>query len=417
MLTENPPPMRTLRIIGSLCVTASMLVGGAGSAPAARAPERTADASDNVKLISSFPYVNESGDFFSGGTDIDFSGKYVYAMQQGNDGGVHVILNGAKPKKLAFIPCPGGQNDVAVVKPGLIAVGYHSSTCAGAPGAGVRLIDVKNPKKPKFLGQVELPGGTHTLTVLPGTSLIFASPGGLPTNGGAVEQIIDASNPAKPEVAATFKPNNSGCHDMTFYIKGDTHLAFCAGLTEAQIWDVSDPLAPVILSHVADPVAQFPHSVAVTDDGKLMVLGDEAIAGNECVGGPTGALVAYDISDPALPVPLSYFAINRGPYPAGSPDIPNNPVTGAGRNTWCSAHLFNFIPGTYTMVASWYAGGMNVVDWSDPAAPTESAHYMGTGDDTTNYWSAYWYDGRIWANDRVKGLDVYEVKGLKEGKN
>ena len=31
-----------------------------------------------------------------------------------------------------------------------------------------------------------------------------------------------------------------------------------------------------------------------------------------------------------------------------------------------------------------------------------------------NYWSAYWYDGRIWANARVRGLDVFTVKGLEE---
>ena len=42
---------------------------------------------------------------------------------------------------------------------------------------------------------------------------------------------------------------------------------------------------------------------------------------------------------------------------------------------------------------------------------------MGTGEDITNYWSAYWYDGKIWANDRVKGLDVFTVKGLKEEKH
>jgi hypothetical protein len=69
------------------------------------------------------------------------------------------------------------------------------------------------------------------------------------------------------------------------------------------------------------------------------------------------------------------------------------------------------------MVGSWYAGGMNVIDWSDPMAPVELAHYMGNESDITNYWSAYWYDGKIWANDRVKGLDVITVKGLKEQKH
>jgi hypothetical protein len=393
-------------------VIALSVLGAAFPSQAARAPERDVDASENVKLVADFPYVNEEGDFFQGGTDIDFSGDYIYAMQQGMaNGGVHVIKNGAKPKKVSFIACPGEQNDVAVVKPGLIALGYHNSTCAGVPGGGIRLIDVRNPKKPKFLGSVnDLPGGTHTLTTYPGGKYVYASPGGLPTNGGGVEQIIDVSDPKKPKVAATFSPNESGCHDVSFWFSGDTKLGFCAGLTEVQIWDVSDPLAPVILSHVADPVAQFPHSVAVSHDAKIMLVGDEAIAGNDCVGGPTGAIVAYDISDPALPIPQGYYNIGRSPmYPVGSSNVD--------RNTWCSAHLFNFVPGTYTMVGAWYAGGMNVIDWTDPTAPVEIAHYMGNEADITNYWSAYWYDGKIWANDRVKGLDVFTVKGLKEEKH
>ena len=400
--------MSTIRKGALTAAILALSVASAPWAPAAQPKPREADKSDNVKLTATFPYVNEDQDFFEGGTDIAFSGKYVYAMQQGENGGVHVIDHSkATPKKVSFIPCPGGQNDVAVVKPGLIALGYHESMCAGAPGGGVRLIDVRNPKKPKYLGAVnDLPGGTHTLTTYPGKPIIYASPGGL-ANGGGTEQIIDVSNPKKPEVAATFTPHEIGCHELDFFFTKDEKLAVCAGAGEAQVWDVSDPLAPVTIGHIAVP-AQFPHSVAFTDDGKYFVIGDEAIAGNDCVGGPTGALWAYDFTVREAPLLVGTFGPQRGPLPAGSSNYD--------RNTWCSAHLFNFIPGTYTMVASWYAGGMNVIDFSNPSLPTEIAHYMGTGEDITNYWSAYWYDGRIYANDRVKGLDVFEVKGLKEGK-
>jgi hypothetical protein len=81
-----------------------------------------------------------------------------------------------------------------------------------------------------------------------------------------------------------------------------------------------------------------------------------------------------------------------------------------GRAEWCTAHLYNFIPGTYVMVASWYNGGMNVIDWSDPSNPQEIEHYWS---EEANYWSAYWYRGRIYANDRRRGLDVFEVRGLR----
>jgi hypothetical protein len=400
--------MKSRLSIGLAALSLLVPLGSASARPAAV----EADKSDNVKHLAHFQFDNESDDFFAGGTDIDFQGKYVYAMQQGNQGGVHIIEHGKKPKYVSFIPCPGSQNDVAVVKPGLLALGFHSTMC-GTSGGGVRLIDVKNPKQPKFLGAVnDLPGGTHTLTAYPGEDIIYASPGGLPSNGDrqGTQYILDVSNPQKPEIAATFTANPASCHDFAFYISKDVKLGACPGLGSTTIFDVSDPLAPEPIGAIAQPFNQFNHSVAFTHDGKYMVLGDEAIAGNDCVGGPTGALFIYDMSNPTLPVPMSYFAIDRAPEgPAGSPDID--------RDTWCSSHLFNFVPGTYTLVSSWYAGGMNVIDFSDPSSPQEVAHFMGTGEDITNYWSAYWFDGRIYANDRVDGVDVFEVKGLKEGKH
>lgn len=115
---------------------------------------------------------------------------------------------------------------------------------------------------------------------------------------------------------------------------------------------------------------------------------------------------AYDISNPQAPLLQGYFATEHGPTVWTTAD---------GRSKWCTSHNFNFIPGTYRMVQSWYSAGFNVIDWSDLSNPEEVAYYV-EPDGKSNYWSAYWYDGRIWANDRVDGLDVFEVKGLKEGK-
>ena len=390
---------------------AGLVMVGLLGAPS-HADKREADKSDNVKLVESFPYINKgegSDRFFQAGTDIAFSGKYVYAMQQGENGGIHIIENKRSgPKKVGFFHCPGGQNDVAVVQPGLLVIGYHSTQCGSTSSTGIRLVDVKNPRKPKLLGSVDdLPGGTHTVTVYPGKDIVYASPGGL-ANGGGDEQIIDVSDPMKPKVIGTFAPQEAGCHDLTFYVTKEEKLAVCVGAGEGQVWDVSDPAAPSTIGHIPVP-AQFPHSVEFTHDGAYMVIGDEAVAGNDCVGGPTGSIWVYDWTVRNLPVLMGHIGPQRGPLPVGSSNYD--------RDTWCSAHLFNFVPGTYNLVASWYAGGMSVIDLSTPQLPTEVAYYMGTGDDITNYWSAYWYDGRIWANDRGVGrLDVFEVKGLKEGK-
>jgi len=376
----------------ALSVVALSLIVGTLS-PASGAPaDRAVDKSENMKLVTSIPY--------EGGSDIAFQGKYVYFGQLGNEGGVRVLdASGKVPKEIAFIKCPGSQNDVAVVRPGLLALGYHSGQCGGIPGAGVRLIDVRNPHKPRFLSSVELPGGNHTITVYPGTDLIYASPGGL-ANGGSVQQILDASNPKKLKVAATFKPNNTGCHDISFAraADGDRMLAFCPGAGEVTIWDVSDPLVPEVIAHNFTP-SFFPHAAMPTPDGEYLVMTDEAFVLHDCVGGPTGSVWVYDIRTPELPLLVGHWGPQRGAAPVGTI-----------ASDWCTAHNLNFVGKTRQAVISWYTGGTSVVDFSDPTFPTEVAYFRA---DDSDSWSSYWSDGLIYVNDLRRGIDVLKVNGLK----
>ena len=377
------------RAISLALTTALVCVALGGGATAAPAYDKT----DNVKVVTSIPY--------EGGSDIDFQGDHVYFGQLGEQGGVRVLdASGKVPKEIAFIKCPGSQNDVAIVRPGLLALAYHSGQCGGPPGSGVRLIDVRNPKKPKFLSSVELPGGAHTITVYPGTDIIYASPGGLPTNGGAVEQILDASNPKKLSVVSTFKPNPSGCHDITFQkaADGDRILGFCAGGGEVTIWDVTDPLKPVIIAHGFTP-SFFPHAAVPTPDGEYLVMTDEAFAVHDCVGGPSGSVWVYDIKTPEVPLLVGHWGPQRGAAPVGTY-----------ATDWCTAHNLNFVGNTRKAIISWYTGGTSVVDFSDPTFPNEIAYFRAEDSDS---WSSYWFDGRIYVNDLHRGIDVLEVKGLK----
>lgn len=214
------------------------------SAPAE--PSRINDQkTPTVSLIEHFAF-DGGGTSSTGGTDIDFSGRYVYAMQRGAFGGVHVFdVKPVKPKKLSFLHCPGDQNDVAVVRPGLIAIGYHSSECEGVEGGGIRLVDVSNPRKPRFSGAISLPpNGTHTLTTYPGQPLIYA-------NTSTGQNIVDVSDPRRPEIVWSLERN--GCHDLAFDLRKDRKLAFCPkGRTPVtEVWDVSDPRAPEVLTVIS----------------------------------------------------------------------------------------------------------------------------------------------------------------------
>lgn len=404
------------RIRRFTAAAATILVLAAAMTPAASS--EAADKTDNVRLLNSFGYSPSDIPFNVGGTDIAFQGRYAYAGEEGwegSSGGVHIFdVGGHRVRKLSFVKCGGWQNDVAVVKPGLIAVGYHQGRFnCGNPNGGVTLIDVSNPKRAEILGSTkdDLPPGEdplagyyvgiHTITTYPGKELIYASPGGRQMQSEPVETIIDVSDPRNPKVVGTFD-SGIGCHDLTFDIRKERKLAFCTGVGATEIWDVSDPVSPVVLGVMVNPWQNFHHSVAVSSDGRYAVVGTET-PGNDCMGGPTGPLVIYDISDPRLPVMLGYFGAPRGPsqiFVAGQEPAGD-----------CAAHLFNLIPGTLTVVSGNYWGGMSVIDFSDPVQPKEVAHYRTA---KTNYWAAYWYKGRIYANG-FESFDVFEVKGLKEG--
>lgn len=364
-----------------------MAVAMAGAGPAS-AVATGAEKSANISLVQNFPY--------DGGTDIAFRGRYVYAGAEDDAGGLFIFeLSEGVPRKVGFVACPGSQNDVTVVKPGIVAMGFHNGGCAGLMFGGVRLIDVRDPRNPKMLGIVQLPGGTHTLTAYPGEPFIYASPGGL----GGTESIIDVSDPKHPAVVAEYGNNPAGCHDVSFHVYEDgSVLAFCPGAGSTEIWDASTPTAPQLLSIIPGHM-NFPHQAVASPDGQILLVTDEAWGAHECVSGNDllGAIWAYDISIPEVPILMGKVS----PPPRGS-----SPVAAVFQYS-CTAHNLNFIPDTRMAVVSWYTAGTTVIDFSNPILPTEVAYFREVDSDT---WSSYYFKGLIYANDSNRGLDVLKLE-------
>jgi len=72
------------------------------------------------------------------------------------------------------------------------------------------------------------------------------------------------------------------------------------------------------------------------------------------------------------------------------------------------------VPGRDIMVQSWYQGGITVMDFTDPENPFEIAYFdRGPVDPeglvVAGYWSAYWYNGRIYGAEIARGLDVLRL--------
>ena len=72
------------------------------------------------------------------------------------------------------------------------------------------------------------------------------------------------------------------------------------------------------------------------------------------------------------------------------------------------------IPNKDIRVQAWYQGGLSVIDFTDSESPLEIAYFdRGPISDekliTGGYWSAYFYEGNIYATEIARGLDVFKL--------
>jgi hypothetical protein len=359
---------------------------------------------ENLHLIKRFP--------FKGGLEIASSGDFVYASQWNGHynraeeptwGGVRIFdVSGELPEAAGALDCPGFDNDVAVVRPGVIALGYGENVCARNPKApGVLFADVSDPARPRVLADVEV-YYAHTISVYPGRSLVYASTGGwLPVGNDGRIDIIDASDPRKPEVVGNFTFDGFGCHDISFRITKESKLAFCTTSSPLQlILDVSDPIKPEIVGRILNPLIQYGHTAIASPDGKLLAITDEAFVAHECDSGvsPVGGLWLYDISDPTLPKLEGYRALGEGRAHVG------NILDGT--PSYCTAAMIDWMPDG-RLISSWYSGGVEVLDVTNPVSPEVIATYRPK--DSLAY-GVDFYQGRIYVNDIDRGLEVLELR-------
>ena len=401
--------MRSLRICAGLALLAAL-----AAVPTASAAE--VNKSKNLSVLAHVKY--------EGGSHLTFGGGYAYAGEwdgrgeRPGKGGIHIIDVSGKPREVGFFKCPSNDTDIAYIKPGLITLGHMAAECnpfeSGEDDAGLVTVDVRNPKRPRQLGAVNLASGrqAHSITRYPGKPLVYINAGGLPTNGGMWTHMIDVSNPKKPKIVGEFRPPAppTGCHDFSFHFDKRGKFGFCTGLQGTQIWDVSDPLKPSVVTTIYNPLIQFSHYAVASEDGKLLVINDENITANECVeqDSPTGAIWVYDISDIENPQELSYFSPKRGDTgsPFGSFWFSDEVGDSGPKGKTCTSHDFNWVDNR-TVVVPWYTGGFNVISLKDPSSPKEIAYYQPEG---TDMWSAHFYRGKIYTNDTARGFEAFKLK-------
>jgi hypothetical protein len=411
------------------------------AAPAAQAQVKSPH-SDNMSLLTNW---NNNGEYGQG-SDMAFWGNRLVAGDY-SPGGFRLldVSQPAKPSLIGDFNCPGTQSDVSIWKD-LAFVSVDSArggadengnaidpSACGAQGAsqaefesgenweGLRIVSLANPAKPVQIAAVKTDCGSHTHTLVPDEAhnrllaYILSYPLGAPSptcNLASHRKIsvveIPLSVPAQAKVIGTADVSpNMGCHDVTVFLPRKLAAAGC--ITESQIWDIADPAKPKVIAHIPNPNNNIHHSSNFSWDGNTVVFGDE-LGGAEAAPGCTGedadrlgGIWFYDVTDPTKPVEKGFYKV---PQQVAS--------------ELCTAHLFNTVPlrsDKDILVASWYHAGTTVVDYTDPANPKQIAYYIPQDptsspddDPVANMWSAYWYNGHVYANNFAdRGLDIFNV--------
>lgn len=201
------------------------------------------------------------------------------------------------------------------------------------------------------------------------------------------------------------------CHDITAYPAIGLAAGACQG--NGILIDITDPVHPVRLDEVTDPNFAYWHSATFNNDGTKVLFTDEwgGGTGARCRPGDPeswGADAIFDVVDRKLEL-ASYYKL-----PVIQSDFEN-----------CVAHNGSLVPvpGRDILVQGWYQGGISVLDFTDSAHPVEIAFFdRGPVAERHNsagnplvtlggIWSAYYYQGHVFASEIARGFDVLALTG------
>ena len=397
-------------------------------------------------------------------TDLAFSGDL---MVVGNYHGFNIyqLQDNGVPIHYSSVVCPGGQGDISIVGDLLImsAEQTRGRVDCGLEGInqdisadrfrGLRIFDISDAERPRQVGQVQTCRGSHTHSVISGPDqdgriIVYNSGTGavrdgeeltncvgdiagddrtalfridiieIPVDDPLNARIISSpsvfADPETGRLAGLWQGGDHGegtqdtrqtnqCHDITAFPEAGIAGGACSG--NGIIFDISDPLNPQRIDEVVDEGFAYWHSATFNNDGTKVIFTDEWGGG----GRPRcraydpqdwGADAIYDIVDGQLEF-RSYYKL-----PAPQSEQEN-----------CVAHNGSIIPvpGRDIFLQAWYQGGLSIIDFTDSTNPVEIAYFdRGPVHEEVlvmaGYWSTYWYNGKIYGTEILRGLDVLELE-------
>jgi len=308
------------------------------------------------------------------------SPKQVAAVQTCRGSHTHTLVVDPKDKNNVYIYVSGTS---------FVRQGEELAECSNeAPD--------KNPNTSLFrIDVIKVPLAAPQEAQVVSSPRVFINP-----RTGALNGLSNGGTHGKDGVE---KPTDSDqCHDITVYSSIGLAAGACSG--NGIVLDIKDPVHPKRLDAVNDPNYSYWHSASFSNDGKKVVFTDEWGGGLGARCRPNdpnkwGADAVFHLKDNKLSF-ASYYKL-----PAAQGDTEN-----------CVAHNGSLIPvpGRDIEVQAWYQGGISVMDFTDADHPVEIAYFdRGPIDPHMlvlgGEWSAYWYNGHIYASEIARGLDILEL--------
>jgi hypothetical protein len=399
-------------------------------------------------------------------SDIAFQGHLAF---NGNYDGWRVvdISDPDNPVELAHPSCNGDQGDL-VVYGNILVRSWNSKkttarTCLGstvpAGWEGVHVFDISDPVHPVLKAAVELPCGSHTVTVagVSNNRLIVYSNNssssgcvdGTRANDDPVGDFMDviavplddlagASLIHREELAGPATDIRTGCHDAAV-IRGTVNMAACASADAVNVFDIGANAHPG--GSLEDPAPLYTiqepgvgqagtfgrwHSAGFTWDGKVLVLGWEPGGGGEpfCTANGTQVPVGAGAFVTQADIHKSAFFYDAATGRKLGQWVLPRPQT---LDENCTIHNYNVVPlrsGRYVLVSGNYQAGTWVTDFTDPAhaqtiawsdPPPLGQVTTPTGEvvnELGGAWSSYWYNGFIYESEITKGLNVFRLSDI-----
>jgi hypothetical protein len=376
---------------------------------------------ENLELVANVPM--EGGSAGVAASDLELHGNYAFVGSYGEGMVVVDIADPTKPKRVGVFDCPGGQNDIQLSPDGryvAMAIDTTSNECH-PQDEGTSIIDVADPTQPKeiaWIDKKELPRGSHNNTL----DWPYLYVDQYSTAYSQLE-IFDLSTPSVPrKVGELSFGGEDSVHDLYVDHRPDGKtFAYAASIGFTDVIDVTDPAKPVLRERLQDPHVTISHQAEPNHDRRLLLVTDEYNGGasnsGACGGSPSRVPIPIGIpqfGDPQNIGALHFYRLDAqgniadggGVDRAGTFNIPYsaNEEPSAG----CTIHVFWQAPDENRLVTAWYGQGTRIVDFNDPAAPKELAHFVPTGSDT---WAAKPHRGYIFTGDILRGMDVLRYTG------